>query len=50
MVEKRARHTITINARAFSRLRSKGQFGESYSDVILRVLNGNGTDEGGQER
>jgi predicted CopG family antitoxin len=33
-----ARHTITISDLAFSRLRGKGEFGESYSDVILRVL------------
>lgn len=33
------RHTITINDPAFLRLRDNGRFGESYSDVILRVLN-----------
>jgi predicted CopG family antitoxin len=32
------RHTITINDQAFLKLRASGQFGESYSEVILRVL------------
>ena len=32
------RHTITINQRAFEKLKGKGQFGESYSDVILRLI------------
>jgi predicted CopG family antitoxin len=38
MHDRNARHTITINGLAFSRLRNKGQFGESYSEVILRLL------------
>jgi predicted CopG family antitoxin len=33
------RHTITINDQAFLKLRDNGRFGESYSDVILRILN-----------
>lgn len=32
------RHTITINQRAFEKLKGKGLFGESYSDLILRII------------
>ena len=32
------RHTITIDDRTFRELRSKGLFGESYSDLLLRLL------------
>ena len=32
------RHTITINENAFLKLRNIGRFGESYSDVILRLI------------
>lgn len=32
------RHTITINQMAFEILRKKGVFGESYSEVILRLV------------
>ena len=32
------RHTITINDRTFKEVRSKGLFGESYSDLLLRLL------------
>ena len=32
------RHTITINDQAFLKLRNRGRFGESYSEVILRIL------------
>lgn len=32
------RHTITINGPAFSKIRSRGRFGETYSEVILRVF------------
>ena len=40
MCEKhKSRHTITINDQAFLKLIDNGWFGESYSDVILRVLN-----------
>jgi len=38
MNRRQARHTITLNDSAFSRLRNEGHFGESYSEVILRVL------------
>jgi predicted CopG family antitoxin len=31
------RHTITINHVAFEKLKQRGIFGESYSDVILRL-------------
>ena len=31
------RHTITINQRTFEKLKQKGLFGESYSDLILRL-------------
>jgi predicted CopG family antitoxin len=36
--EKHERHTITINHKAFEKLREKGIFGESYSDVIVRLV------------
>lgn len=32
------RHTITINDTTFRELRSRGLFGESYSDLLLRLL------------
>jgi predicted CopG family antitoxin len=32
------RHTITINENAYFKLRDIGRFGESYSDVILRLI------------
>jgi predicted CopG family antitoxin len=32
------RHTITINGNAFLKLRNIGRFGESYSDIILRLI------------
>jgi predicted CopG family antitoxin len=32
------RHTITISENAFLKLRNIGRFGESYSDVILRLI------------
>jgi predicted CopG family antitoxin len=32
------RHTITINQMAFEKLKMKGLFGESYSEVILRLV------------
>ena len=32
------RHTITIDDKTFRELRSKGLFGESYSDLLLRLL------------
>jgi predicted CopG family antitoxin len=32
------RHTITINHTTFVKLKSIGRFGESYSDVISRML------------
>ncbi len=38
MSERHERHTVTLNDTAFSRLRNKGHFGESYSKVILRIL------------
>ena len=39
MNESYIRHTITLNDMAFLRLKNKGHFGETYSDVILRLLN-----------
>jgi predicted CopG family antitoxin len=33
----RARHTITINHQAYQKLKSKGMFGESYSELISRL-------------
>lgn len=32
------RHTITINEHTFQKLRSVGTFGESYSDLILKLV------------
>lgn len=32
------RHTITIDHATFMRLKSKGHFGESYSQLITRLL------------
>jgi len=31
------RHTITINNEAYQKLKGKGIFGESYSQLILRI-------------
>jgi predicted CopG family antitoxin len=33
----RARHTITINHQTYEKLKSKGTFGESYSELISRL-------------
>jgi hypothetical protein len=33
-----SRHTITIDHPTFLRLKSKGRFGESYSQLITRIL------------
>ena len=38
MNESNERHTITINHVAFQKLRQRGIFGESYSDVIVRLV------------
>jgi hypothetical protein len=32
------RHTITLNRLAFSRLKEIGRFAETYSDLILRLV------------
>jgi predicted CopG family antitoxin len=32
-----SRHTITLNHGAYQKLRSKGVFGESYSELISRL-------------
>ena len=32
------RHTITVNHLAFLKLKNMGRFGESYSELILRLL------------
>jgi predicted CopG family antitoxin len=34
------RHTITIDDKTYQRLRSKGNFGETYSEVISRLIEG----------
>jgi hypothetical protein len=36
--ENNTRHTITIHHLTFSKLRSKGRFGESYGNVISRLI------------
>jgi predicted CopG family antitoxin len=33
------RHTISINYNVYTRLRNQGKFGESFTDVIERILN-----------
>jgi predicted CopG family antitoxin len=38
MTSDRQRHTITIKHDAFLKLRSSGIFGESYSDLICRLV------------
>jgi predicted CopG family antitoxin len=38
MTSDRKRHTITINHDAFLKLKSNGVFGESYSDLICRLV------------
>jgi len=32
------RHTITITNEVFQRLRKKGRFGETYSKLLLRLI------------
>jgi hypothetical protein len=43
------RHTLTINHKTFLRLKKKGFFGESFSELITRILdeleNGNSMQE-----
>jgi predicted CopG family antitoxin len=34
------RHTITLDDSTFQKLRSKGNFGESYADIISRLIEG----------
>jgi predicted CopG family antitoxin len=38
MNEMNARHTITIDDRTYWELRSKGNFGETYSELISRII------------
>lgn len=33
------RHTITLNEDAYVKLKDSGRFGESYSDLVLRLVN-----------
>ena len=33
------RHTITLNEDAYVKLKNRGRFGESYSELILRLVN-----------
>jgi predicted CopG family antitoxin len=40
MNEVNVRHTITIDDRTYWKLRSKGNFGETYSAVISRLIEG----------
>jgi predicted CopG family antitoxin len=35
------RHTLTINHEAFVKLKSRGMFEESYSDLISRLTDNN---------
>jgi predicted CopG family antitoxin len=34
----KTRHTITVSEYTFRKLRGAGMFGESYSDLILRLV------------
>jgi hypothetical protein len=38
MEKKHERHSITINHSTFLRLKGKGFFGESFSDLISRIM------------
>ena len=38
MNERNVRHTITLNDLSFAKLRNAGHFGESYSELILRLI------------
>ena len=38
MNEVNVRHTITIDERTYRKLRSKGNFGETYSELISRII------------
>jgi hypothetical protein len=33
-----ARHTVMVDGKVYSRLKSKGVFGESFSNLIGRIL------------
>jgi predicted CopG family antitoxin len=41
------RHTITVRHDVFQRLKQKGAFGESYSKLISRLIDGIDNFEGG---
>lgn len=44
------RHTITINNEAYRKLKEKGIFGESYSELVTRLLDElDGTNGGRKE-
>jgi predicted CopG family antitoxin len=38
MNQSNARHTITLDDSTYQKLRSKGNFGESYAEVISRLI------------
>ncbi|MGH9925436.1 MAG: hypothetical protein ACRD5B_08655 [Nitrososphaeraceae archaeon] len=38
MKTKHERHSLAINHSTFLRLKEKGIFGESFSDLILRII------------
>jgi hypothetical protein len=38
MSELNSRHTITIDVRTNQKLKNKGNFGETYSKLIARIL------------
>jgi predicted CopG family antitoxin len=46
MNQVKTRHTITIDDKTFQILRSKGNFGETYSDVISRIIEDSDADHG----
>jgi len=33
-----SRHTVSLNGPSYSKMRSKGRFGESFSELVLRLL------------
>jgi predicted CopG family antitoxin len=50
MDEVNIRHTITIDDKTYQRLKSKGNFGETYSEVVGHVLDQLDTVNGGSEK
>ncbi len=43
------RKTITISRKAFEKLKTRGTFGESYTDLVLRLMDELGSKVSNQE-